>query len=581
MVGVYRDLWERLGLTHDDFVRTTERRHHRGVVELVQRIEAAGDLYVDEHEGWYCASCELYYTEKELADGNNCPIHGTPAEWKSEENVFFRLSRYQDRLLEWYASDPPPVQPSTRLNEVRSFVESGLRDLSVSRANLLWGIPFPGHPEQTVYVWLDALTNYISALGFGADAGGAEPGDPEGGAEKLARFWVDPAAEQIQLVGKDILRFHAVYWPAFLMSAGVPLPTTVWAHGWWLRDDRKMSKSTGNVVRPDRLIETFGADCLRYFLLRDMVFGQDAQFSDQGCLERFNSDLANGLGNTVSRLVTLSRQAFDGRTPPEPCFDNEIMRLAETVVAEYREAMGELAFQTALRSLWRLLSETSQYMVGHQPWKLIKSEGGTPKVSRILWNCLEAVRIVAVGLLPFLPESAPRVLAAIGVDEVPDSFEALEWGGLPNSKPVGEPPALFPRIDVADYFEESAEAVADAGADEGSAEASGDPMIDIDEFTRTKLAVGTIRQAEAIPKARKLLKLTVDVGGDERTLVAGIAEAYEPEDLEGKQVVVVTNLKPATLMGVESQGMVLAASVDGRPVLLHPDSSVPDGSPVR
>jgi methionyl-tRNA synthetase len=571
VVAVYHELWKQLGITHDDFIRTTQERHRRGVEEIIARIVEAGDLFLDKHEGWYCAACETYYTEKELLDDNVCPVHETPAEWKSEENVFFRLSAYQDRLLEWYASDPPPVMPLSRLNEVRSFVESGLKDLSVSRANLDWGIPFPGYPGQTVYVWLDALTNYISALGFGQ----------EGSGESYSSFWVEPFGERVHLVGKDILRFHAVYWPAFLMSAGVPLPTTVWAHGWWLRDQRKMSKSLGNVVRPDKLMESFGTDCLRYFLLRDMVFGQDAQFSDEACLDRFNSDLANDLGNTVSRLVTLTRKAVDGKTPPEPCFSNPIMPLAEEVVAEYRAAMGRFAFDRALRALWRLLAESSQYMVAREPWKLIKEEGASPQLSRILWNSMEAVRIVAVGLLPFLPDSAPKVLRAIGVTEPVESLEAMEWGGLPNSCEIDAPPVLFPRIDKEEYFGDSAVGTVQDVEGSESGEEKSDEMIDIEEFGRVELRVATVKQAEAIPKSRKLIKLTVDDGDGGRTLVAGIAEAYEPEDLVGKQIVVVANLKPAKLMGVESQGMVLAASVDGRPVLLHPEGEVPDGSPVR
>jgi methionyl-tRNA synthetase len=562
VVAVYHQLWERLGMTHDDFVRTTEPRHQLGVREIIERIEASGDLYLDKHEGWYCAGCETYYTEKELLEGNVCPVHEVPAEWRSEENVFFRLSRYQDKLLEWYDSDDSPVRPRSRSNEVRSFVESGLRDLSVSRSNLDWGIPFPGYEGQTIYVWLDALTNYISALGYGA----------EGERPLYEEFW-ERGSERIQLVGKDILRHHAVYWPAFLMSAGLPLPSAVWAHGWWLRDDRKMSKSVGNVARPDKLIENFGADSLRLFLLRDMVFGQDAQFSDEGVIDRFNTDLANGLGNTVSRLVTLSRKAFDGQTPPEACTDNDIMPLAEEVVEEYHEAMEQYAFHRALAALWRLLGESSQYMVSREPWKMIKEEGGSAAVSRVLWNSLEAARIVAVGLLPFLPETAPQVLRAIGAGDAPTNFDAMAWGGLPLNVKIDSPPAIYPRIDKEAFF--AAEDTDDGASDEESTD-----MIDIKQFGTVHLKIATITAAEAIPKSHKLLKLAIDLGEEQRTLVAGIAAAYEPESLIGRQVVVVANLQPAKLMGVESQGMVLAASVDGNPVLLHPENPVPNGTRV-
>ncbi len=564
VVESYHELWRELGISNDDFIRTTEPRHVDGVVALIERIGAAGDFYVDRHEGWYCAACETFYTEKELVgEDRRCPDHGTPTEWKSEENVFFRLSKYAEPLLEWYASDPPPIQPESRRNEMRSFVEGGLIDLSVSRANLAWGIPFPEQPGQTVYVWLDALTNYVSALGFGRDDG-----------ELYRAFW-EGAGTRLHLVGKDILRFHTVYWPAFLLSAGLPLPTTVWAHGWWLRDQRKVSKSAGNVVRPDHLIARFGADPLRHFLMREMVFGQDASFSDEAFVERYNSDLANDLGNTVSRLVTLSRRAFDGRTPPVPCDDNPLVAVAAETVAAYRAAMDELAFQNALQALWRLLAAANGYIVEREPWKTIKAEGSSDALSRVLWNGLEAVRIVACGLLPFQPGTAPRVLAAIGAGAPPESLAALEWGGLPTGAPLPDPEPLFPRIDKEAFLAEMREGTTEKPT------TSEDTMISIDRFFETQLRTATVTAAEAIPKSSKLLKLTVDLGDETRTVVAGIAKQYAPEDLVGRQVVIVANLEPAKLMGVESQGMVLAADDGGAPILLHPEKTVPNGTRVR
>ena len=563
VVQRYHELWRELGISHDDFIRTTEERHQAGVREMVARIRAAGDLYVDRHEGWYCTACETFYTEKELEGGEHlCPVHGTPTEWKSEENVFFRLSKYADRLLAWYRDDPRSVLPESRRNEVRSFVEGGLRDLSVSRAGLAWGVPFPDQPGQTVYVWLDALTNYVSALGFGRQE------------DDLYRTFWEGGDTRLHVVGKDILRFHAVYWPAFLMSAGLPLPTTVWAHGWWTFDRKKVSKSAGNVPRTDHLVERFGADSLRYFLLREMVFGQDAGYSDEAFIERYNSDLANDLGNSVSRLVTLSRRIFDGRTPPVPCDDNPLVPAARRAAEEYRAAMDELAFQSALQALWRLLAEANGYLVEREPWKRVKDEGASDAVSRILWNGLEAVRIVAVGLLPFMPRVAPKVLRAIGAGEVPRDFTAMEWGRLPTGAELPDPEALFPRIDKAAYVEE----VESAKKPEA---ATGEPMISIDQFFQTQLRVATVKAAEAIPKSSKLLKLTVDLGDETRTVVAGIAKEYEPGDVVGKQVVIVANLEPAKLMGVESQGMVLAAEVEGRPILLHPEEAVPNGSRVK
>jgi len=569
VVAKYRELRDRLEFSNDDFIRTTQERHKLGVLEVIRRMEAQGDLYTARHEGWYCAPCETYYTEKELGPEKTCPIHGTAVEWKSEENIFFRLSKYQQPLLDHYAKHPEFVRPETRLNEVRSFVEAGLRDLSVSRANLEWGIPFPDRPGQTIYVWLDALTNYISALGFGG------PDD-----RLYQKFW-EQGDVRLQLVGKDILRFHAVYWPAFLLSAGVPLPTVVWAHGWWQRDGRKVSKSAGNIVRPDELIDRFGGDSLRYFLLREMVFGQDANFSDEGFVDRYNSDLANDLGNTVSRLVTLSRSAFDGRTPPNSCSDNELAPVAKKAVEEYRAAMEDLAFSRALESLWRLLAETNQYIVSREPWKLIKTEGPTPKLARILWIGLEAVRIVATGLLPVMPKLAPQVLAAIGIPEPPTSFDALRWGGLPTEAPIPAPAPLFPRIDKEAYLGE-AHNVQEKTKTMETAAAPEKSLISVDQFFQAELKVATILAAEPVPKSNKLIKLTADLGeGSPRTIVAGIALAYKPEDLVGKQVVVVANLQPAKLMGVESNGMVLAASLDGKPVLLHPDAQVPNGTRVK
>jgi methionyl-tRNA synthetase len=564
VVAKYRELRERLEFSYDDFIRTTEERHERSVREIVRRFEAAGDLYTAPHEGWYCSPCETFYTEKELGPGKTCPVHGTAVEWKSEENVFFRLSKYQQPLLDWYAEHPEFIRPETRRNEMRAFVEAGLRDLSVSRANLEWGIPFPGRPGQTVYVWLDALINYISALGFGSQD-----------LSLYRKFW-ENGDVRLHLIGKDILRFHAVYWPAFLMSAGLPLPTTVWAHGWWHRDGRKISKSSGNIVQPDELIDRFGSDNVRYFLLREMVFGQDASFSDEAFVDRYNSDLANDLGNTVSRVVTLARRAFDGRTPPVPCGDNPLIAVARQAAEDYRRAMDDLAFSRALESLWRLLAEANQYLVAREPWKLIKSEGATPALSRILWNGLEAVRIVTTGLLPFMPRIAPQVLAAVGTATPPSSLAAMAWGGTPNGAELPEAVPLFPRIDKEAYL---AEGKKEEGMETAAEEKT---RITIDQFFQAELKVGTITAAEPVPKSSKLLKLAVDLGeGSPRTLVAGIALAYKPEALVGQQVVVVANLQPAKLMGVESQGMVLAASIDGRPVLLHPDAPVPNGTRVK
>jgi len=580
IVAAYPPLYRALHITHNDFIRTTEARHAVGVEAIVARIAAAGDLYTGRHEGWYCASCEAYYTGKELLGEHACPTHDTPAEWRSEENVFFRLSAYQQPLLRWYHENPDAVQPESRRNEVRAFVEGGLRDLSVSRQGLNWGIPFPGHAGHTVYVWLDALTNYISALGFG-----------HGEDERYHRFW-QHGGTRLHLVGKDILRFHAVYWPAFLMSAGLPLPTTVFAHGWWLRDQRKVSKSSGNVVDPGELIGHFGADALRYYLLREMVFGQDASFSDEAFIDRYNSDLANDLGNTLSRVVTLSRRAFDGKTPPL-AGDPQLQAAASEAVAAYRSAMDGFAFHRAIEALWRLLAQSNRFLVAREPWKKFKDPTQRDEVAETLFNVLEAVRIVACGLIPIMPEKAAAVLAALG-EQRPESLDDLAWGATETGADLPATQALFPRIDKAAYLGSAPSPVLRKVAEPSANPHQANPhqanpqsgeertVISIDQFFETQLRVATVLAAEAIPKSNKLLKITVDAGeADPRIVVGGIAKQYEPETLVGQQVVVVFNLQPAKLMGVESNGMVLAASEDGAPVLVQPHRPVAPGTRVR
>jgi methionyl-tRNA synthetase len=583
VVERYHQLYRRLEIANDDFIRTTEPRHRRGVEALIARMEAAGDLYVDRHEGWYCASCEVFYTEKELGEEKRCPIHETPATWESEENVFFRLSKYQDRLLAHYAANPGFVRPETRLSEVTSFVRGGLQDLSVSRTKVKWGIPFPGKPGHVVYVWLDALSNYITALGFGSE-------DP-----RLYReFWEAPGGRRIQIIGKDILRFHAVYWPAFLMSAGLPVPTSVVAHGWWLRDAKKLSKSAGNVVRPDYLIDDFGADALRYFLLREMAFGQDASFSDEAFLLRYNADLANDLGNTASRVIALCRQSFGG-TPEILCDDNDVLRAYQAVEKDWREAMEAMAFHRALEAIWRLLSAINGHVVAKEPWKIRKEEGNSPRLHRILYGAAEGVRLAAVMLFPFLPATSRRLMEALGLPAKDPGREDLAWGGLPLSKPVAESLTLFPRADAGAYLtrrdsmdEKTPPPTPPAVGLETvplstALAAAADAKISIEEFQKVELRTAKILAAERVPKSNKLVKLEVDLGTEKRQIVAGIGAQYAPEVLVGRNVVVVANLKPAKLMGVESNGMVLAATVGdaGVPVLLDVPAEAPPGSKVK
>jgi len=566
VVSRYHELWRTLSITNDDFIRTTEPRHHEGVHALIELLKAKGDIYKGSYEGWYCAGCEAFFPESQLVDGK-CPDQGHPVELLKEESYFFRLSAYQEPLLRFYRANPEFVRPDSRYNEVVRFVEMGLRDLSISRVSLKWGIPWPGDPEHVVYVWLDALANYITALGFGsADQA------------LFRRYW--PAT--LHLVGKDILRFHCVYWPAFLMSAGLPLPEQVFGHGWWLRDERKMSKSLGNVVRPDYLIERFGADALRYFLLREMTFGQDASFSDEGFLGRYNADLANGLGNASSRVLAMARRYFDAKTPPEPCEESSLRETAEDVVRRYVEAMDAYEFQRALEAVWELLTAVDGYVNEQAPWAIVKVEGvASPRLKSVLYNCLEAIRLAAVMVGPAMPGTAARLLAQLGITPATATEDQLRWGGLPLNRMLGEEGALFPRADVEAFFSEvNVDETKPVGATAPAAP-EGD-LLAIEEFARMRLVVGQVKVAERVPKSKKLVRLEVDLGeGSLRQLVAGIGAQYEPERLIGRRIVVVANLKPAVLMGVESRGMLLAASVEGVPYLLSVDAEVPPGTGVK
>jgi methionyl-tRNA synthetase len=562
VVARYHSLWKTLGVSHDDFIRTSEPRHKRAVAEIIRRITASGDIYEGEYEGWYLAADEAFIPDSQVKDGHDIES-GRAVERLSEPSFFFRLSAYQEPLLRWYRENPDCIRPRTRYNEVVSFVEGGLRDLSISRTSLRWGVPYPGDDAHVVYVWLDALTNYISALGFGSDD------------EALYdEYW--PAT--MHLVGKDILRFHCVYWPAFLMSAGLPLPRQVFGHGWWLRDEAKMSKSIGNVVRPDYLIERFGADSLRYFLAREMTFGQDASFSDEAFLERFNADLANALGNTASRTLSMTGRYLDGKVPGI-ADDGPVPAAAEAAVASYREHMDNAEPHRALEVAWTLLKAVDGHIQERQPWARAK-EGDTGRgiLESTLYVSLEGLRITALLIEPFMPVIAEKLRNQLGVEDmVRDLTDATVWGGLAEGTAIGKTEPLFPRVDIKAYIKELQMETEKTDA----AQPPGDDLLTIDDFFRTKLVVGTIREAEQVPKSRKLVRLMVDLGeADLRQLVAGIAERYEAADLVGRQIVVVSNLKPAKLMGVESQGMLLAANLDGAPFLLAPDEEVPPGTVV-
>jgi methionyl-tRNA synthetase len=575
VVAKHHEMWRKLDISNDDFIRTTEQRHRLGVLELIRRIQERipDDIYLGEHAGWYCQSEETFIPENQVRDGKD--ESGHPVEMTAERNFFFKLSRYTEPLLEHYRKNPNFVYPPTRMNEIVSFVEQGLKDLSISRTAISWGIPFPGYPDHVIYVWMEALTNYISALGFGnADH------------TRFDHYW--PA--DLHLVGKDITRFHAVYWPAFLLAAGLPLPKQIVGHGWWLRDNQKISKSLGNVVRPYNIIDEFGADSLRYFLLREMVFGQDQNYSDEAFLTRYNADLANDLGNTLSRALKMTDTYFGGKTPPVSCPSNELLRMSEQVVPEYLKAMDELAFGRALDVAWKLLVAVNSYIVSREPWKKFKETGADESLSRILWNTLEAQRIVWVMMAPFMPATTREALTRLGADPNFITRDALQWGALPNGAPISAIDAMFPRIDAAAYIhggamEEKIEtpAAPDAGPPIETTQAAPPDIakVTIDQFMEIDLRVAEVRAAERVPKSKKLMKMTVFTGEEERTIVAGIATKYTPEELVGRKIVIVANLQPAKLMGIESNGMILAASLDGEPSLLSVDAGVPAGTKVK
>ncbi|HEX6085815.1 MAG TPA: methionine--tRNA ligase [Thermoanaerobaculia bacterium] len=572
VVRTHHDVDKRLGVEYDDFIRTTESRHRIGVLELIKRIQerSPDDIYLGEHTGWYCQSEETFIPDNQVKDGVDQDGH--KVEQTTERNYFFRLSRYAPLLLRHYSANPRFIWPETRMNEVRTFVEQGLKDLSISRSSVKWGIPFPGNPDHVIYVWMDALTNYISALGFGSadDA-------------LFQRYW--PA--DMHIIGKDIVRFHAVYWPAFLMAAGVELPKRIVGHGFWLRDQQKISKSLGNVVRPYNIIDDFGPDALRYYVMREMVFGQDQDYSDQSLLTRYNADLANDLGNTLSRAIKMSDSYFGGKTPPERCFVNILRDKASTVVPAYLKHMDDLAFQRALESAWELLNEINSYIVTREPWRRYKESGADGALSRILWDVLEALRIVWVMMAPFLPGSTREALTRLGSD--PDRIRRadLEWGGLAADRPLRVADPIFPRVDVQQYIgdnkvDEQQQQPQEAPPIETTqAVAPGQAKISIDQFMEVDLRVAEIRAAERVPKSKKLIQMRVFTGDEERTIVAGIGTKYQPEELVGRKVVVVANLQPAKLMGIESNGMVLAASIDGEPSLLSVDPAVPAGTKVK
>ena len=587
VASAFRQMCGDLSISNDDFIRTTEPRHYAAAKEIWTRVEQAGDIYKGEYEGWYCTVDEIFVPEAQLVDGK-CPTCGSKVERLKEESYYFRLSKYQQRLLDWYRNHPDFVEPEFRLNEVRAFVEAGLQDLSISRTSFRWGIPVPGDPKHVMYVWFDALTNYLTALGFGS-------GQPDEDT-RIAKYW--PSVTHF--IGKEIVRQHALYWPAFLMSAGLPPPRRVVAHGFWLMGGAKMSKSLGNVARYQDYLRTFGLDGLRYFALREMPLGQDANFSDAAILTRFNADLANDLGNLVSRATTMVHRYREGRVPASPegtrePADREIQNAAEATIAAVKDHFAANEVSLALQQVWSLIGSVNKYIVEREPWKLAKDDARHDVLDRTLYHAADTVRVVAALVEPVMPDSAGRIRTMLGITGEP--WTTLAAGALNPGSQLGAVEPLFPRIEKT--VEElrgmttandstpvpqppPASAAPPPAAAPAAVVASTDGRIAIDDFMKIELRVAKVLEAEAVPKSKKLIKMKVDVGIEQRTIVAGIAEAYQPEQLVGRTIVIVANLKPAKLMGIESNGMVLAASLEGGlPSLVAVDPALPAGSRVR
>ncbi len=551
--AAFRAAWKALGITHDDFIRTTEDRHKQVVQAILQKLWDAGEIYLGRYGGHYCFSCERFYTEKEIVDGK-CPDHQRPLEWIEEENYFFRMSKYQEWLVRYITERPDLIRPERYRNEILGFLREPLTDLSISRprTRLEWGIPLPFDEKFVTYVWFDALINYVSALGG--------PHDP-----RFDKYW-----RRVQhLIGKDILKPHAVYWPCMLKAAGLPVYQHLNVHGWWRLGGGKMSKSVGNVVEALALKDKYGNDAFRYFVMREMVFGLDGDLSEEAFVGRLNADLANDLGNLVSRATTLIVNLGGGVVPAAPRADPEGLGQAVDVAKSFLSAeMEKFAFHRALTAIWVFVGKTNQYVDTTQPWTLAKDPAARGRLDAVLYHLSQALWCLGVLLEPFLPDAAAKIRGALGRAGTPRLADA-QWGGLGPGSRVQKLPGLFPRVERKD------------GAATPANKSGDDPArITIGDFGKVDLRVAEVIAAEAVPKSKKLLKLTISLGEERRTVVAGIAEHYQPAELVGKKVVVVANLAPATLMGVESQGMVLAGSTGDGLGLLIPDRDLPSGAKV-
>jgi methionyl-tRNA synthetase len=572
VVGRFKDLWKELNIDYDYFIRTTQDEHEKGVQKLFKKLMDKEDIYKGQYQGYYCVSDENFLSEDvPLEEGGYkiCPDCGKKAHAVSEECYFFKLSAYQEKLLDFYKRNPAFVRPQSRMNEITSFVGQGLKDLSITRTTVKWGIPVPDDPQHTVYVWFDALHNYLTGIGYGWNE------------KKYRRYW--PA--DIHLIGKDILRFHAVFWPAFLMAGDFELPETIFGHGWWLKDKTKMSKSKGNVLDPHIILKGFGTDPLRYFLLREIPIGLDGNFSHEGFIHRVNSDLANDLGNLVQRTLTMIQKYFRGRfvaPGKETEADKDIEREFETCKKQIIFHYGDMAINRALEDIWSYINLTNKYLAAQEPWTLAKDPGSRPRLSRILFQAAAALRGISYFLYPVMPSSAEKIWDLLGEQKSPrdEKLPELKFENFNSGRTLKKPKPLFPRVNLKDFLQEE-ELPLDSLSEKTKKEESMS-QISFNEFKKMDLRVAEITSAERVEGTDKLLKIQLNLGEENRQVVAGVAQTYSSEDLVGKKIVVIINLEPAVIRGVESQGMLLAGiKKDGTAVIPFFSEDIPAGSKVQ
>ncbi|WBL17458.1 methionine--tRNA ligase [Sutcliffiella sp. NC1] len=585
VVGI-KELWAKMDISYDDFIRTTDQGHKETVEKIFQKLLDQGDIYLDEYEGWYSVPDETFYTETQLVDpimengkvvGGKSPDSGHPVELVREQSYFFRMGKYVDRLLQYYEENPTFIQPESRKNEmINNFIKPGLEDLAVSRTSFDWGVKVPGDPKHVIYVWIDALSNYITALGYGSDND-----------EKYLKYW--PA--NVHLMSKEIVRFHTIYWPIMLMALDLPLPKQVFAHGWLLMKDGKMSKSKGNVVDPNTLIDRYGLDALRYYLLREVPFGSDGVFTPEGFVDRVNFDLANDLGNLLNRTVAMIGKYFDGVVPTYngnvTNYDETLSNFAKDTVTNYEQAMEKMEFSVALSTIWQLVSRTNKYIDETQPWVLAKDEENREGLASVMTHLAESLRYTSVMLKPFLTRTPDKIFSQLGVNESTlTNWDSIQtWGVIPEGTKIEKGEPLFPRLEVADEVEYIKTSMSGSSAPtiekEQEEQEETLPEITIDDFFKVDLRVAKVIEVEPVKKANKLLKLQLDLGFEKRKVVSGIAEFYKPEELVGRKVICVTNLKPVKLRGELSQGMILAGEKDGVLSLATVDEELPIGAKVK